>query len=231
MFDIIAFDADDTLWENEKLYRDAKSRFLDLLSKYQESRSVERLLEEIEVYNIFYYGYGIKSFALSMVEAALESSEGRATGDEISEIIQTIKSMLLNEVELFEHVEETLKSLSEKFILMLITKGDLFEQERKIQRSGLASYFRYIEVVGEKSVQAYKVIFSKYNINPKRVLMVGNSVKSDIMPIIEMGGKAVLIPYENTWFHENVDESELKEVQFDQLEHLGQLTDYINNLR
>jgi putative hydrolase of the HAD superfamily len=230
IFDVIGFDADDTLWHNEVLYTDAKARFRRLLSKYRDPAWVERRLDEIEVGNIRFYGYGIKSFALSMIETAVDASDGRVAGPDIRAIIEIVKGMLTTDVALFEHAEETLAALAADFDLMLITKGDQSEQERKVRRTGLARYFRYIEIVGEKSKENYRAILDKYDIAPARFLMVGNSLRSDILPVLAIGGRAVYIPFDQTWFHEMTPAHEVQNAEYDELEHLGQLPTYVNRL-
>lgn len=230
MFQIIAFDADDTLWENEAQYHNAKENFKQLLSKYQHSELIGQLLDEIEIRNIDVYGYGIKSFTLSMIETAIDLTDGTVKGLELQRIIEISKEMLQAEVEVFEDAEETLRILSENYDLMLITKGDQFEQERKIERSGLSGYFRYIEIVGEKSKKNYQAILDKYKIDPLRFLMVGNSLRSDIVPVIAIGGRAVYIHKDQTWFHEMVPIEEIDSARYDELEHLGQLPEYVDRV-
>jgi putative hydrolase of the HAD superfamily len=229
MIEIIAFDADDTLWENESFYTRAKSRFVELVSKYQSPEMVEQRLNEIEISNIRYYGYGIKSFILSMIETAIDLSDGRVDGWEIQLIIGLAKEVLTAEVNLFEHAEDTVIKLAKRFDLMLITKGEQWEQERKIRRSGLAKYFRYVEIVGDKTQEAYHSILAKYQIEPAGFLMVGNSIKSDILPVLAIGGQAVYIPYENTWFHE-LEIGGAAHLAYDELAHLGLLPDYIERV-
>jgi len=230
MFETIAFDADDTLWHNETYYHEAKKLFAQLLSKYQDTEYARRKLDETEIHNIDIYGYGIKSFTLSMIETAIGLSEGKIDGGELDQILAISKEMLTNEVELFEHAEETLAKLSQRFDLMLITKGDQFEQERKIARSGLSGYFRYIEIVGEKSQESYQALMAKYNLHPNRFLMVGNSLRSDIQPVIAIGGRAIYIPNEHTWFHEELPKEEVDRTAYDELEHIAQLPDHIDRL-
>lgn len=230
MFETIAFDADDTLWHNETYYQEAKKLFAQLLSKYQGTEYTRRRLDETEVHNIDIFGYGIKSFTLSMIETAISLSGGKIKGPEIHQIIDISKEMLTNEVELFEHAEETLAKLSPRFDLMLITKGDQFEQERKIARSGLSEYFRYIEIVGEKSQENYQALMAKFDLHPNRFLMVGNSLRSDIQPVIAIGGRAVYIPNEQTWFHEDLPKEEVDRTAYDELEHIAQLPKHIDRL-
>lgn len=230
MFDIIALDADDTLWENERLYTDAKNRFVQLLSRYESPEQIEAILSELEISNIHFYGYGIKSYILSMLEAAIKLSAGKVTNNEINQIISYGKDILTTEVRLFEHTQVTLEQLSAKYDLMLITKGEQREQEGKLQRSGLARHFRYVEVVVDKTTETYRSILKKYNLSPARFIMVGNSLRSDILPVLEIGGRAVYIPYENTWFHELETSQDLERHRFDEIQNLGQLPDYLLSL-
>ena len=231
MIEIIGLDADDTLWYNEILYHQAKKTFTKILADYGEPQEIKAWLDKTEVRNIEYYGYGIKSFTLSMIEAATDISKGQVTGNEVSEIIAIGKKMLKAPVELVEGTDETLKQLSARYDLMLITKGDLSEQERKISLSGIAEYFRYLEVVGEKSEASYRKILGQYNLDPTHFMMVGNSLCSDILPVIRIGGQAVYIPDELTWFHENANHEEIGEVEYAELERLSQLPDYLAHLK
>lgn len=231
MIETIGFDADDTLWHNEDLYQNAKEKLTQILADFGKPQEIISLLDETEVGNIEYYGYGIKSFTLSMTETATVISKGQVTGNEVSEIIAIAKKMLRAPVKLFEGAEETLEKLSADFDLMLVTKGDPFEQQRKIDLSGIARYFRYLEVVGEKSETTYRKILGQYNLDPARFLMVGNSLKSDILPVINIGGKAVYIHNNLTWFVENASHEEIGEAQYAQLDHLGQLPEYLTQFQ
>jgi putative hydrolase of the HAD superfamily len=229
MFDVIAFDADDTLWHSEILYAKAQDRFKSLLLAYLQGAAphdadwIEQKLYQTEARNLRQYGYGIKGFALSMIEAAIELTEGRITGQDIQRIIDIAKDMLNADVELVEYARPTLARLSESHALMLITKGDLLDQERKLAQSGITPYFRYIEIVSDKTREAYQAILNKYQIAPSKFLMVGNSLKSDVLPVIALGGRAVYIPYHITWAHEAAIETESIEQGYYQLEHLGLL--------
>jgi putative hydrolase of the HAD superfamily len=231
MIEIIGLDADDTLWENEHLYHQAKIRFAQILENYADPEQIIDWLDKTEVRNIEFYGYGIKSFALSMIESANVLSKGQLTGDEINKILSEIKEMLAAPVELVAGAEDTLEKLSVKYDLMLITKGDSYEQERKIGRSGITHYFRYIEVVGEKSEPIYRKILNQYNLDPNRFLMVGNSLRSDILPVVRIGGKGVYIPNDQTWFHENASQEEIGDLEYTKLERLSQLPEYLEQLK
>ena len=228
--DVIGIDADDTLWHNETQYSGVKARFGQLLSGYLDRESIVQHLDEKEMRNVETFGYGIKSFTLSMIETALDVSGGKVKGMEIQEIIDLAKEMLATKVELFDRVEETLSSLSTCYDLLMITKGDTFEQERKIRRTGLEEHFRYIEIVGEKSKQVYRGILAKYNLDPARFLMVGNSLRSDVLPVISIGGQAVYIPYQHTWAHEKIIDQPIAEHAYYKIEHLGQLPGLVQEL-
>jgi putative hydrolase of the HAD superfamily len=230
MFEVIAFDADDTLWHNEPLYRDTQQRAVEILARYHDAEWIRRRMYETEIRNLAHYGYGAKGFTLSMIETAIELTEGRISGAEISRIIELTKEMLRAPVELLDGVRETVEQLAATHDLMLITKGDLFDQEAKIARSGLGEYFRRSEVVPAKTPPVYAALASKHQITPARFLMVGNSLKSDILPVLAIGGQAVYIPYLTTWEHEQVHESDLANKHFHRLTQIGQLPDLLAEL-
>ena len=231
MFDVIAFDADDTLWHNEPIYRGAQRHVLDILAHYHDQEWIERRMYETEIRNLEHYGYGIKGFTLSMIETAIELTEGRISGAEIGRIIELTREMFKAPVELLDGVEETLTTLAASHELMLITKGDLFEQQAKIARSGLSGHFGKIEIVPVKIRETYQSIVARHEISPHRFLMVGNSIRSDVLPVIEMGGRAVHIPYETTWEHEIVPEEELAGREFIRLAHIRELPRLIDELK
>ncbi|HJQ23321.1 MAG TPA: HAD family hydrolase [Blastocatellia bacterium] len=204
--EVIAFDADDTLWHNESLFTVTQTKFKQLLAGYHSDEWIEAKLNETEHRNIEHFGYGIKGFTLSMIETAIELTEGRISGAEIQQIINYAKAMRQAPVELLDGVAETISALAGHYTLMLITKGDLFDQESKIARSGLGDHFSHLEIVSEKNTEVYRTIMSKHRLDPRRFLMVGNSIKSDILPVIEAGGRAVHVPYHTTWVHEQVSD-------------------------
>lgn len=204
---IIAFDADDTLWINMSLYLEAVGKIKEIFRRYANFTSIPEDVYRIEKENISLLGYGTKSFIISMVESAIKVSSNKIKANDIQEIISIGKNLINNPVVLLDNVENVVKKLASKFNLMLLTKGELFEQENKIVRSGLSEYFRYIEIVGEKNKQTYYDIVQKYNISPKNFLMIGNSIKSDIMPVLGIGGNAVYIPHKDTWYHEQMPHS------------------------
>ena len=220
---MVALDADDTLWHNEPLFTQTKHKFEQLLERYHSAEWIGQKLDETEIRNIQHFGYGIKGFTLSMIETAVELTEGRITGTEIMEIVGLAREMMKDPVELLDGVRDTIEELSRSHDLMIITKGDPFDQESKIARSGLGDYFSRIEIVSEKDRRAYESIMRKYAIAPERFLMVGNSVKSDVLPVIAAGGKAVYVHYPSTWLHERLVDFDIRQVEFYRLENLGGL--------
>jgi putative hydrolase of the HAD superfamily len=230
MITTIAFDADDTLWHNERIFLDAKEKLFSLLSNYHDADWINQRLDETESRNIRHFGYGIKAFTLSMIETSCELSEGRITGLEVIEIIGFARTMLASPIDLLDGVKETTHELSHEYRLMLITKGDLFDQETKLARSGLGDYFEIVEVVANKDKATYEKLLLRHKIDVNEFLMIGNSLRSDILPVLECGGKAVHIPYETEWFHEAVSDDELVGKDFITLENIGDLPDLISRI-
>lgn len=226
----LAFDADDTLWHNENHYLQAGEGFVKLLSSYQNPEHARRVLESTEIRNVARYGYGIKSYTLSMIEAAVDLTAGRISGREIGQILDIGRQMLSAEVVLLDRVQEVLAELAGDRDLMLITKGDLLEQATKLERSGLASFFHQVEVVSEKTVASYRRLLGRRGISPDRFMMVGNSLRSDILPVVKVGGRAVYIPYQLSWSYEADIGDELPENSYFELEHLGQLPALLHEL-
>jgi putative hydrolase of the HAD superfamily len=228
MIRTIAFDADDTLWHNETYYREAESLFCEMLARYHDTEWIRKRLTETEMGNLAHFGYGIKSFTLSMIETAVELSEGRVTGHEIQRIIDLGREMLAHPVEPLPEVQTTLAKLQGRYDLLVITKGDLLDQESKLARSGLGHYFSGIEIVSEKDEATYRAILTRRGITPNEFLMVGNSVKSDILPVVALGAQAVYVPYATTWVHEHVADAD--ESAFTTLDHLGLLQRWLFSL-
>jgi putative hydrolase of the HAD superfamily len=199
MIEIIAFDADDTLWQNETLFHEAQGEFGQILSAWETAEKVNQVLSSTEMRNLPIYGYGIKAFTLSMLETALQVSHGELKSTTIQEILDLGRSMLTAEVRVLPHVEETLQTLSKSYRLMVITQGDLLDQTHKVSRSGLENYFSLVEVVNHKTPQAYQLLINKYHLDLNTFLMVGNSLRSDIAPVLALGGRAVHIPAGTTW--------------------------------
>ena len=205
---VIGFDADDTLWVNETYFRDAEIEFGKLLSEYETLNTIDQELFKKEIDNLPLYGYGVKAFVLSMVESALEQSNYNVSTQAISSIINIGKDMLNKPVELLDGVEEVLKHLSKKYRLILATKGDLLDQERKLEKSGLTKYFHHIEVLSDKKEVNYSKLLNHLDINPSEFLMIGNSLKSDVLPLVNIKAHAIHVPFHTTWAHEQVTEQE-----------------------
>lgn len=228
MIRTIAFDADDTLWHNEVHFNAAQEKFRALLRPFHPDDWIDQRLFATEMRNLAHFGYGIKSFTLSLIETAIELSEGRIPARDIQVIVDLGKEMLAHPVELLPGVCEALDALEGAYRLMVITKGDLFDQEAKLARSGIGDRFQALEVVSEKDEGVYRGILERHGIAPAEFLMVGNSVKSDVLPVLALGGRAVHVPYFTTWAHEVV-EGPLPEGA-SALAHLGQLPDLLRSL-
>lgn len=199
---VIAFDADDTLWSNEPFFKQVERRYTDLLKAYGNETEINAELFRTEMENLERYGYGAKGFTLSMIETALRISDRQVAGDTLQEILLLGKSLLDMPIELLPGVEETLRQLSPKYKLVVATKGDLLDQQRKLQRSGLTGYFDHIEIMSDKTEKEYRHLLDALGTSPEHFLMVGNSMKSDIQPVLSLGGYAVHIPFEIMWQHE-----------------------------
>jgi putative hydrolase of the HAD superfamily len=223
-FDMVAFDADDTLWYYERLYAQAQAKIATLLAPFSSPEEITAYLSQVEMENLQVYGYGIKGFALSMIEASIQLSRGNITSQEIQILLNETREMLSGDIQLVPRVNEVLLELSVKCPLMIITKGDLFEQESKISRSGLDSYFQHVEIVSSKSSHIYTQILRRYKLVPERFMMVGNSLRSDILPVLEIGAHAVYIPGEITWVHEVAEAPPSAQTRFYQLENLKELS-------
>jgi len=209
IFDLIGFDADDTLWHNERSYRDGRARFARLLAAAGvtfDGEALEERVNRAELANLPFYGYGVASFALTLIETAIDLTDGRIAGVHLLEIIDLAKQMLTEDVELFPDVSDVLVKLSAAYPLMLITKGDLLHQTSKVARSGLRDCFGHVEVVSHKTPDVYTAILERHLVDPRRFLMVGNSLRSDVLPVVELGGWAVHVPAALSWSHEHVEE-------------------------
>ncbi|WP_299229374.1 HAD family hydrolase [uncultured Psychroserpens sp.] len=207
---VIGFDADDTLWINETYFREAELEFAKLMANYETANKIDQELFKMEMKNLSLYGYGVKGFVLSMVEMALEISNNDVSNSTINAILNIGKNMLNKPVELLDGVEETLKTLSNNYRLILVTKGDLLDQERKLDKSGLTDYFHHIEVLSDKQEANYSKLLNHLDIRPSEFLMIGNSLKSDILPLVNIKAKAIHIPFHTTWLHEQVSDNETK---------------------
>jgi putative hydrolase of the HAD superfamily len=223
---VIGFDADDTLWVNETFFREGEERFCDLLENFMPRHDILRSLFKVEIENLPLYGYGIKAFMLSMIETALQITDHKCDGKLIKAIIDIGRNQLHMPVEKLEGVEETIIALKEKYKLVVVTKGDLLDQERKLTKSGLASHFHHIEIVSEKNNEQYQKLLSHLDVKAEEFLMIGNSLKSDVLPILEIGGYGIHIPFHTTWEHEKVNFTVSHE-KFLEVEKIKDILEYL----
>ncbi|SKA36853.1 HAD family hydrolase [Consotaella salsifontis] len=226
----IGFDADDTLWQNERFFRLTEERFTALLAPHAPDEDLPQRLLAAERRNLSAYGFGIKGFVLSMIETAIEVTDGAVPARVIGEILGAGREMMRHPVETLPHVHETLERLSEDFTLVLVTKGDLFDQERKLAASGLGAFFDGVEIVSAKTADTYRKVFSRHGEGAQRAMMVGNSLKSDICPAIEAGAFAVHVPHELTWVLEH-ETAPQDSPRFFEIDHLGELQTLVERLR
>jgi putative hydrolase of the HAD superfamily len=225
---VIAFDADDTLWINETYFREAEEKFSSLLEDFLPQHAIMKELYRTEIGNLGLYGYGIKGFMLSMIETAIRISAGNMPVSLVEKIIGIGQEMLEKPVDLLPGVKDVLQSLQGKYRIVLATKGDLVDQERKLRKSGLESYFHHIEIMSEKRVSDYKKLIARLDIQASEFVMIGNSLKSDILPVLELGGYGIHVPFHTTWVHEQVDH-EVKHERFFTAEHLEEATAHIQS--
>ena len=211
---VIAFDADDTLWVNETYFREAEHQFAKLLAKYETKNKIDQELFKTEIKNLIHYGYGVKGFVLSMVECALVLSNYQISPKTIDKILNIGKEMLEKPIELLEGIEVVLQDLQGKFKLIVATKGDLLDQERKLEKSNLSKYFHHIEVMSDKKENDYQKLIKHLDIHPSELLMIGNSLKSDVLPLIEIGASAIHIPFHTTWIHEEVSDEDSSKLEY-----------------
>lgn len=227
--DVVGFDADDTLWHNENLFSVTQESFRQLLAEYGPTEDIASRLTQTELNNLKHFGYGVKGFTLSMIETALELTDNRIDAKQIKRMIELGKEMLSAPVELLDHVEKTITTLALKHRLMLVTKGDLFDQESKLARSGLGPFFSGVEIVSEKNPATYTAILKRNGIDPERFFMVGNSMKSDVIPVLDIGGWAAHVPYKITWVHEQVSDYENETDRFFKLQNIGECIDLLGS--
>ena len=226
---VVGLDADDTLWVNETYFREAELEVAKLLAAYETANTIDQELFKKEIENLPLYGYGIKGFTLSMIEMALEISNYSLPNRAIESILNIGKDMLNKPVELIDGVEETLERLSATHKLVLVTKGDLLDQERKLAKSNLTGYFHHIEVLSDKQEANYEQLLKSLDIKPSEFLMVGNSLKSDVLPLVNLGANAVHIPFHTTWLHEEVTETDTNGKNYKTLTRLSELTALLND--
>ena len=220
---VVGFDGDDTLWHSETRFHVTQAEFRELLARHAPGADIDTRLAEMEMKNLAIYGYGVKSFTLSMLETAIELTKSSIPATDLEVILGWGKRMLMEPTELLDGVEETLRELSGRYDLLLITKGDLFDQESKLARSGLGELFLGVEILSEKNAETYRGVLTRRGIKPQDFVMVGNSLRSDVVPVVELGGHAIHIPYEVTWHHEHVPEESLPRVGWDRIEAIAEV--------
>ena len=225
---VISFDADDTLWVNEPYYRETEKLFTKLLSPYLNEEQINKDLFSTEMRNLSLYGYGAKGFMLSMIETAVKISSNKLSKEMVLKIIDLGKELLNKPLVLLDGVEEVLKSLQGKYKLIIATKGDLLDQERKLEKSGLASYFHHIEIMSDKKASNYKKLLKHLDIKPENFVMIGNSINSDIKPVLELGSYAIHVPYHTTWIHEEGDGIKIENDKFAEVKSISEILNYFD---
>lgn len=224
---VIAFDADDTLFVNEPYFLETEEKFCELMQDYLSKHDISKELFKIEIDNLKIYGYGIKAYILSMIEAAMKISNNTIPVEVIEKIIEYGKELLEKPIELLDGVEETLQALHGKYKLVVATKGDLLDQRRKLHNSGLGKYFHHIEVMSDKQEKDYSDLIKRLEILPNEFFMIGNSLKSDVLPVLAIGGHAVHIPFHTTWAHERID----YEVEHENFYTFDKMIEVLNKLQ
>lgn len=224
---VIGFDADDTLWVNEPYFQETEEKFCELMAPYLSRHSLSQELFKTEIANLKLYGYGIKGYILSMVEAALVISNNTISVDIVEKIIQYGKELLEKPIELIDDVERTLETLQQDYKLVVATKGDLLDQRRKLHNSGLGRFFHHIEVMSDKQEKDYSDLVKRLDIQPSQFMMIGNSLKSDVLPVLGIGGHAIHIPFHTTWAHERIDHK----VEHPKFRDFGRISEIMSLLR
>jgi putative hydrolase of the HAD superfamily len=228
---LVALDADDTLWHNEPLFTSRREQFCALLARYDSAGLPEDQLYQVEMRNLQHFGYGVKGFVLSMIETAIEMTDGRIEPRDVQQIINWGREMIAGPIELLDGVFEAVESLAQEYSIILVTKGDLLDQETKLARSGLGHMFQGIEIVSDKTSDIYRKVMRRYDVGPDRFVMVGNSLRSDILPVVQAGGHAVYVPYAMSWIHERVPAEALINVRFHEIAHMRELPEVLNQIR
>ena len=223
---VIAFDADDTLWINEPYFQETEKKFCALLEDYLPQHTLAKELFKTEIQNLPLYGYGVKGFMLSMIETGMRISDNTLNNEVLSKAIQYGKELLEKPIEMLEGVEDALKALKGNYRLVVATKGDLLDQERKLKKSGLEHYFHHIEIMSDKQEADYLKLIKHLDIQPSEFLMLGNSLKSDVLPVLAIGGHGVHVPYHTTWAHENVEHN-VEHPNFRSVQNISEILPYL----
>ena len=228
-FKVIAFDADDTLWDNEIFFRQTEEQYCELLRAFSTPEATMKMLFSVEINNLEEYGYGTKAFVLSMIETAIKISDGNVSQSILKQIIELGKKQINQDVHLLDGVVDLLAYLSQKhYKLIVATKGDLLDQERKLKKSGLERYFHHVEVMSNKRVADYRKLIQHLDIQPEDFLMIGNSYKSDIEPVLELGGYGIHVPYHILWEHEKAEEND-EHPNWIKIQNLNEVKDFLRN--
>ena len=223
---VIAFDADDTLWINEPYFQETEKKFCALLEDYLPQHTLAKELFKTEIQNLPLYGYGVKGFMLSMIETGMRISDNTLNIEVLSKAIQYGKELLEKPIEMLDGVEDALKALKGNYRLVVATKGDLLDQERKLKKSGLEHYFHHIEIMSDKQEADYLKLIKHLDIQPAEFLMLGNSLKSDVLPVLAIGGHGVHVPYHTTWAHENVEHN-VEHPNFRSVQNISEILPYL----
>jgi putative hydrolase of the HAD superfamily len=227
---VLAFDGDDTLWHNESRFNLTQAALRDLLHRHVPDADVDGHLFEVEMRNLSLYGYGVKAFTLSMLETAIHLTDGRIPAADLQVILGWGKTMLTEPTELLDGVQESLLDVGARYSLLLITKGDLFDQESKLARSGLAEMFSGVEILSDKTLETYRSVLNRRGIKPEEFVMVGNSLRSDVVPVVALGARAVHIPYHVTWHHEQVPDELLPREGWHRLDTIAGLSGLLGSM-
>lgn len=225
---VIAFDADDTLWVNEPYFQEVEQKFCALLEDYMPAHAITKELFAVEMKNLPLYGYGIKAFMLSMIETVLKVTDHTANPEILLKTIQYGQEMLNKPIELLDSVEDTLRLLKGRYRLVVATKGDLLDQERKLKKSELEHYFHHIEIMSDKKESDYLKLLRHLDCRPDEFLMIGNSLKSDVLPVLAIGGHAAHVPYHTTWAHEKIEHT-IEHPNFYELGNIADITSYLQS--
>ncbi len=223
---VVAFDADDTLWINEPYFNEAEEKFCILMENFLSHQGTSQILFQKQIENLPLYGYGIKGFVLSMIESASIISNGTINIKATDHILKIGKELLSKPIELLDNVESTLQSLQQKYKLVVATKGDLKDQHRKLHLSGLGAYFHHIEVMSDKNESDYEKLLNRLELDPQEFIMIGNSLKSDVLPVLNIGAHAVHVPFHTTWAHERIDH-EIVHPNFKTISKLSEIQEFL----
>lgn len=223
---VVAFDADDTLWINEPYFNEAEEKFCILMENFLSHQGTSQILFQKQIENLPLYGYGIKGFVLSMIESASIISNGTISIKATDHILKIGKELLSKPIELLDNVESTLQSLQQKYKLVVATKGDLKDQHRKLHLSGLGAYFHHIEVMSDKNESDYEKLLNRLELDPQEFIMIGNSLKSDVLPVLNIGAHAIHVPFHTTWAHERIDH-EIVHPNFKTISKLSEIQEFL----